>query len=74
MFTGTSAFVDLTPPITLPVVTFGQIAFASSNISPLSISVGDCLLMVLYISSIMVNFPVNLIGTASAGIHIVTKK
>lgn len=74
IFTGTSAFVDLTPPITLPIVTLGQIAFSSGNISPLSISVGDCLLIVFYIPSITVNLPVNVIGTASAGINIVTKK
>jgi len=72
MFTGTSAFVDLTPPITLPVVTFGQIAFASSNISPLSISVGDCLLMVFYISSATDTFGIaDILGKASAAINIV---
>lgn len=74
MFTGTSAFIDLTPPITLPIVTLGKIAFASGNISPLPISIGDCLLIVFYIPSITVNLPVNVIGTASAGINIVTKK
>lgn len=73
IFTGTSAFVDLTPPITLPIATLGQIAFASGNIAPLSVSVGDCLLIVFYISSITTNLPVNVIGTASAGINIVTK-
>ncbi|WHP42782.1 hypothetical protein QIX46_07160 [Lysinibacillus boronitolerans] len=74
IFTGTSAFIDLTPPITLPIVTLGKIAFASGNISPLPISIGDCLLIVFYIPSITVNLPVNVIGTASAGINIVTKK
>jgi BclB C-terminal domain-containing protein len=73
IFTGTSAFIDLTPALTLPVITLGQIVSASSNIPPLSISVGDNLLMVFYIPSTTIHLPVNILGRASAGINIVTK-
>ncbi|MFJ7916570.1 MULTISPECIES: hypothetical protein [unclassified Lysinibacillus] len=73
IFTGTNAFIDLTPALTLPVITLGQIIYAAGNIPPLSISVGDCLLMVFYIPSTTIHLPVNIIGSASAGINIVTK-
>lgn len=74
IFTGTSAFVDLTPALILPIYSLGQIAFGSRNISPLSISVGDRLLIVFYISSFTPGLSIIVNGNASAGLNIVTKK
>ncbi|WP_431811965.1 exosporium glycoprotein BclB-related protein [Lysinibacillus sp. FW12] len=71
IFTGTSASVDLIPPITGPNPS-GQIAFASANIPPVPVSAGDQLLMVFYISSVSGVVLVDIIvGNASAGINIV---
>jgi len=71
IFTGTSASVDLIPPITGPNPS-GQITFASANIPPVPVSAGDQLLMVFYISSVSGVVLVDIIvGNASAGINIV---
>ncbi|MEA0565687.1 exosporium glycoprotein BclB-related protein [Lysinibacillus irui] len=71
IFTGTSASVDLIPPITGPNPS-GQITFASANIPPVPVSAGDQLLMVFYISSVSGVVLVDVIvGNASAGINIV---
>ncbi|UZM98450.1 hypothetical protein OL548_28065 [Lysinibacillus sp. MHQ-1] len=70
-FTGTSASVDLAPPITDPFP-FGQIAFASANIPPVPVTVDDRLLMVFYISSATDTFGIaDILGKASAAINIV---
>ncbi|MGE7752763.1 exosporium glycoprotein BclB-related protein [Lysinibacillus fusiformis] len=71
IFTGTNASVDLKPPITGPNP-IGQITFASANIPPVPVTVGDRLLMVFYISSItgFLEFD-RIVGNASAGINIV---
>lgn len=71
IFTGTSASVDLAPPITDPFP-FGQIAFASANIPPVPVTVDDRLLMVFYISSATDTFGIaDILGKASAAINIV---
>ncbi|AVK84071.1 hypothetical protein C3943_11035 [Lysinibacillus sp. B2A1] len=71
IFTGTSASIDLAPPITGPDPT-GQITFASANTPPVQVNVGDRLIMVFYISSTTGNVDVDLIiGDANAGINIV---
>jgi len=74
IFTGTSAIVDLTPALTLPINSGGQIAFGSRDISPFSISVGDGLIIALYISSFTPGLFIIIEGNASAGINIVNKK
>ena len=72
IFTGTSASVDLTPPLTGPSP-IGQITFATANIPPVPVAVGDLLLMVFYISSTTgdPNELDDIAGNASAGINIV---
>jgi len=71
IFTGTSASIDLAPPITGPDPT-AQITFASANTPPVQVNVGDRLIMVFYISSTTGNVDVDLIiGDANAGINIV---
>lgn len=72
IFTGTSASVDLTPPLTGPSP-IGQITFATANIPPVPVTVGDLLLMVFYISSTTgdPNELDDIAGNASAGINIV---
>jgi len=47
-FTATSASVDLAPPITV-LTGIGQIFFASANIPPVPVAVGDSLLMVFHV-------------------------
>ncbi|SKC13818.1 BclB C-terminal domain-containing protein [Lysinibacillus sp. AC-3] len=70
-FTGTSASVDLVPSITEPIPV-GLLVFASATISPVPVTAGDRLLMVLYISSVPGETAVDIIlGNASAGINIV---
>lgn len=71
IFTGTSASVDLAPPIIGPFLP-GQITFATANIPPVPVTVGDRLLMVFYISSTTGTDDFDdILGNASAGINIV---
>ncbi|MBX8944415.1 hypothetical protein [Lysinibacillus sp. K60] len=71
IFTGTSASIDLAPPITGPDPT-GQITFASANTPPVQVNVGDSLIMAFYISSTTGNVDIDvIIGDANAGINIV---
>ncbi|MGE7090863.1 exosporium glycoprotein BclB-related protein [Lysinibacillus sp. NPDC048646] len=70
IFTATNARVDLAPPVT----NFVQpTSFGSAEIEPVSVSVGDLLLMVFYISSTIIspqtNFSIS--GFASAGINMI---
>ncbi|MFF2794878.1 exosporium glycoprotein BclB-related protein [Lysinibacillus xylanilyticus] len=70
IFTGTSASIDLAPPLTGTVL--GEISYASANISPVPVSPGDQLLMLFYISSKTGNSVIYVLrGNASAGIKIV---
>ncbi|NYF26361.1 exosporium glycoprotein BclB-related protein [Sporosarcina sp. JAI121] len=68
VFTPTAARVDLAPPLT-GLLTIGTTLFgASSSFAPVSVSVGDRLLMVYSISG--TTLATTAIGTASAGITI----
>ncbi|MFJ8516388.1 exosporium glycoprotein BclB-related protein [Lysinibacillus xylanilyticus] len=70
IFTGTSASIDLAPPLAGTVL--GEISYASANISPVPVSPGDQLLMLFYISSKTGNSVIYVLrGNASAGIKIV---
>jgi len=65
-FTATSARVDLAPSITA-LSGIGEISFGTANIPPVSVAVGDSLIMVFHV----LEAGVAIAGYASAGINIV---
>lgn len=69
IFTATNARVTLTPPFT-GLVTVGQTAYGSANVSPVPVAQGDRLLMVYSAAGTGITVVTALTGTASAGITI----
>ena len=69
IFTATNARVTLTPPFT-GLVTVGQTAYGSANVSPVPVAQGDRLLMVYSLAGTGITVVTALTGTASAGITI----
>lgn len=69
IFTATNARVTLTPPFT-GLVTVGQTAYGTANVSPVPVAQGDRLLMVYSAAGTGITVVTALTGTASAGITI----